>query len=301
MNGGVLYNMKKYILIFSLIAGIIVTQVVITSRVSATTPYDNNKNFAYAGSGMGTRFYLDLRTVKILMNDPPYYMINGDVIHFDVDHNRVYKTINMTHFYNAISYETYIKSEYTNNNWSKCEIRGDYSVPSSNRKFADVFFKAAFGRDFYGESFGIQKNLRFANVKNIEYSRMALGGIQLGSTKERVRATYGNPNSIKEHDDRNTRSMYDGYVEEWTYGNSFKIIFVNGYAEDISSTAKNGIKTPDGISVGDDIRKLYKTFGTANRVTGNGRYTYYSIEYYYLCISFAVKDDKIISIDILVE
>lgn len=288
--------MKKFIFIFYLIAGIIIAQIVTTSIVEAATPYDNNRNFAYVESHMGVSSYLDLRTMKILGNDPPYYMVSGNIILYSIDNNKVGEVINITHFYNAISYESYAKSKYTKNDWSKDNVKLD-----SDRRYADAFFKAAFGRDFYGKSFGFQKNGRFANVKNIAYNRIALGGIQIGSTKDRVRSIYGNPNSIKEHDDRNTRSMYDGYVEEWTYGNSFKIIFVNGKVDSISSMAKNGIKTPEGIAVGDDIRKLYKTYGTANRIAGDGIYNYYSIDYYYLCISFKVKNDKIVSISILVE
>ena len=287
--------MKKYILIFSLIAGIIVTQVVITSIVeAATTPYDNNNNFAYIESHMRVSSYLDLRTIKILKNDPPYYMISGNIIHYSIDRNMISDTLNITQFYNAISYETYTKSKYTNNDWSKNNVKLD-----SNRRYADKFFKAAFGRDFYGKSFGFQKNGRFANVKNIAYSRMALGGIQLGSTKDRVRSIYGNPNNTKEYDSRNTRSMYDGYIEEWTYGNSFKITFVNGKIDNIKSTAKNGIKTPDSISVGDDIRKLYKTYGTAKRSDGTS-HIYYN-DYNDVCMAFWVKDDKITEIRILIE
>ena len=289
--------MKKFILILSLVAGIIIAQILITSKTgaAATTPYDNNRNFAYIESHMGISSYLDLRTVKILRNDPPYYMISGDVIQYNIDHNRVYETLNITHFYNAISYETYTKNKYTNNDWSKDNVKLD-----SNRRYADSLFKAAFGKDFYGKSFGFQKNGRFANVKNIAYSRMALGGIQLGSTKDRVRSIYGNSNNVKAYEDH---GYWNGYVEEWIYGDSFKVIFVNGHVLYINSSAKNGIKTPDGISVGDDIRKLYRTYGTAKRIAGikgGISYIYYN-DINDVNMYFGVIDDKITVIGILIE
>ena len=88
-------------------------------------------------------------------------------------------------------------------------------------------------------------------------------------------------------------------MDLWTYGNSFEITFVDRYTLYIDSTAKNGIKTPEGISVGDDIRKLYGIYGPAKKVTDSASHIYYndSNDVY---MAFSVKNDKIIAIKILI-
>lgn len=291
--------MKKNLYKILLVFGILIFQILAMGKMEAAqkTPLDSDKNFAYIESHMGVRSYVDLRTVKILRNDPPYFSVSGNIVLYSVDRNKVYKTSDSTHFYDALAYKTYVKNKSTGGDWSKDDVKLD-----SARRYADAFFKAAFGREFYGKNFRVSQNLHNP-VRNLEYARIALGGIQYGSDKNRVRSIYGNPDKIKEYDSRNTPSMYEGYVEEWTYGNSFEIIFENGIAIYVHSSGKNGIKTPDGIAVGDDVRKLYRTYGTAESTSGfkDGVSYIYRNDDNDVCMAFWVKDDRIVEIRILIE
>lgn len=51
----------------------------------------------------------------------------------------------------------------------------------------------------------------------IEDSRIALGGISIGSTEAYVRATYGKPKTYS----RDYYAPRKGYVREYNYGDSF--------------------------------------------------------------------------------
>lgn len=300
INFAEVIKMTKFFYQIFLVLGIVILSMVAVGKIEAApkTPLDNDKNFYYIDSHMGITSYLDLRTLNILKNDPPYFMISGKIVRYSIDKNKVHEIIEDTRFYDALSYRSYVKNKYTSGDWVKDNVK-IYRA----RRYADVFFKAAFGRDFYSENFGIDKRRRYSHIKNIDYNQIALGGIQIGSDKNRVRSIYGNPDKIKEHDNRSSRRMYQGYIEKWTYGDSFEIVFINGIAEYIHSSGKNGIKTPDGIAVGDDIRKLYRTYGTAKRISSGkdgGSYIYRNDDND-VCMAFWVKDDKIIEIRILIE
>ena len=80
---------------------------------------------------------------------------------------------------------------------------------------------------------------------------IALGGIQLGATMERVRSIYGEP----DHKTQSPNNGPFGRVITWTYGSSFKLEF-DGDSHTVigaETTANNGIKLPSGIGVGDNI------------------------------------------------
>ena len=155
--------MKKNLYKILLVFGILILQMLAMSKMEAAqkTPLDNDKNFAYIESHMGVRSYVDLRTVKILRNDPPYFTVNGNIVLYSTDGNKIYKTLNTTRFYNALSYRSYVKSQNTGDDWSKDNVRLD-----SARRHADAFFKAAFGREFYGKNFRVSQNLH-SPVRNL--------------------------------------------------------------------------------------------------------------------------------------
>lgn len=80
---------------------------------------------------------------------------------------------------------------------------------------------------------------------------IALGGIQIGATMDRVRSVYGEPDSITQA----AKGGPFGRVITWTYGTSFKIEFAGDTYNVVGAktTANNGIKLPSGIGVGDSI------------------------------------------------
>lgn len=91
----------------------------------------------------------------------------------------------------------------------------------------------------------------------ISESQLALGGITPGSSPDYVRSVYGAPTK-----ERKLRGLYD---MSYTYGTSFVIFFDKVQSGEyvvvaMRSTANNGIKTPDGITVGmtrADVRRAY--------------------------------------------
>lgn len=115
----------------------------------------------------------------------------------------------------------------------------------------------------------------FAQVRN---DQIALGGIPLFATRAYVRQIYGDPGT-----------MYNPVtgVEEWRYGDSFAITFQNMRNTEqsphgfeylvvrLSIHAANGITTPDGITVGDSMDKVWEIFGEADNVYPKQGYDVY--------------------------
>lgn len=87
-----------------------------------------------------------------------------------------------------------------------------------------------------------------AEARFIPKAEAALGGIQIGATVDYVRSIYGEPTKERVLD-----GHWCGYTLEWTYGETFTIEFANGKVENITVTADNGIKTPAGFAVGQNI------------------------------------------------
>ena len=105
----------------------------------------------------------------------------------------------------------------------------------------------------------------------VEPSRIAIGGIGMNNTKDYVRNIYGHPDKMesktytKAVGGNGSGGIFGFQIGDtqdiWYYGDSFKIIFGNGKVTEINSTAKNGLKTPDNISVGMKINALYEKYG----------------------------------------
>ena len=131
---------------------------------------------------------------------------------------------------------------------------------------------------------------------SLDRSRIALGGITIGSTKAAVRHIYGEPTSVEKN----------GWL--YRYGSSFRIKFIPGselgMADDgaytIVTTANNGIATPDGVTVGMAPKVLDDVYGPADRVNdnrdGSTDYEYWDKDYHATVLCFRVRDDVIRSI-----
>lgn len=93
----------------------------------------------------------------------------------------------------------------------------------------------------------------------LDKEHFVVGGVGLDSTPEYVESIYGAPDDVK----------YGhgpfGDITHWYYGDSFSIGFVDGVATYIDVTDNNGIKTVDGIQVGDTRVKVEQTYGRPTR------------------------------------
>ena len=262
---------------------LICAAVILSSGIANANPAED-PNFVYVWHNM----YLDLRTVNVDENSPPYFVISG------VIGNR-----GVTLKFDELAQLTFYRDK--SGQWKCDNVFGTYSVPTESRKYADALFKAAFGRNFYGDNFTRRATGIDPAVPDTAINRIALGGIELGATPERVRSIYGNPDGVKKLVGRDVSFWGGQSGESWTYGNSFGITFIDGHALLISSSAQNGLKTPDGISVGDTAAKLYRTYGRAAKYSETKDGKLYVYKNGHRCLSFKVNGDKITSISIFVE
>ena len=134
---------------------------------------------------------------------------------------------------------------------------------------------------------------------SLDRSQIALGGIAIGTTQSAVRNIYGSPTSI-------VRTSPACPV--YKYGSSFRICFIPGSelgmsemgAYIISTTANNGIATPDGITVGMTPKTLNDVYGAADRIEnnrdGSKEYQYWDKDNDCTALYFLVRDGVIRSI-----
>ena len=77
-----------------------------------------------------------------------------------------------------------------------------------------------FGQESYGDNFTSKANGIDGNVPDLAGSRIALGGIELGVTPERVRTIYGAPDGISVGD--TVGKLYQAYGRAAKYGEILK-------------------------------------------------------------------------------
>ena len=261
------------------------------ASVVNANPYVSDKNFVYVYYNS----YLDLRTVSVQKNSPPYFVVKGAFVHFDSKSGASSVPRNVAVKFDLLAHRTFHRNKV--GNWELSHVHGASSSDTSNRKIADALFKAAFGREFYGENFSRSRLGINESVPALSMNRLAIGGIQIGASFERVRSIYGSPNKVRRLAGRDLRFWSGNSGEVWSYGNSFEITFIDGTARVITSKASNGIKTADGISVGDDAGKLWCTYGLAYSSTENA-YLYRNLSVF---MKFTMSDEKISGISIFVE
>ena len=123
---------------------------------------------------------------------------------------------------------------------------------------------------------------------------MALGGISFGSTKGDVRKIYGEPDRIESNGYvyRYSDSLYIKFIEGTEIGENQPIVYT------VTSTGKNKIATPAGIRVGMKDSSLIEAYGSADGVGDleNGDVVYQYWDDNCTCLSFLVRDKKIIQI-----
>lgn len=266
--------------------------VMLSASAVSANPYAGDKNFVYVYYNS----YLDLRTVSVQKNSPPYFIVKGDIVHVDTKSNTASLYADITIKFDLLAHRTFHRNNKMGN-WKLGNTFGTSSEETSNRKIADALFKAAFGQEFYGGNFSRNRLGINESVPALSMDRIALGGIQLGASPERVRSIYGSPDKIRHLTWRDLRFWGGSIGEVWNYGNSFEITFIDGTARVVTSKASNGIKTADGISVGDDAGKLWRTYGRAYSSTKDA-YLYRNLSVF---MKFTMSGEKISEISIFVE
>ena len=125
-----------------------------------------------------------------------------------------------------------------------------------------------------------------AKFPMIAFDRVAIGGIQPFASKDYVRSIYGEPDEIIDRKESSVHSD-DGWDEVWKYGDTFLIWFDKDSVIIVKSTGPNGLKTPDGIAVGDSEAKLISVYGN------KGKFGYWYKSDYDTNFVFGVKDGKV--------
>lgn len=86
---------------------------------------------------------------------------------------------------------------------------------------------------------------------------VSIGGIAFNSSDSYVRSVYGAPTNIRQ----NFNHLYGENTVIYSYNDSLLITFVKNKATFLTSKTKNGLKTQQGIAVGDSFEKVLNTYG----------------------------------------
>ena len=132
----------------------------------------------------------------------------------------------------------------------------------------------------------------------LQRSDIALGGLMVGTTRAQVEAIYGAPTARTEP---RMSPALDEMMDEYTYGTSFKIIFVKDTVMYLNTNAHNGIATPAGVTVGDPADKIMQTYGKPWRDTKyeDGKENFVYRDKYDIAIVFCTEHGKITYIGIV--
>ena len=132
----------------------------------------------------------------------------------------------------------------------------------------------------------------------LQRSDIALGGLMVGTTRAQVEAIYGAPTARTEP---RMSPALDEMMDEYTYGTSFKVIFIKDTVMYLNTNAHNGIATPAGVTVGDPAERVMQTYGKPWRDTkyedGNENLVYR--DPYDIAIVFRTEHGKITYIGIV--
>ncbi len=103
-------------------------------------------------------------------------------------------------------------------------------------------------------------------------SEMAIGGVTPGSPLSYVESIYGSPDRT-ENIVNNQHRQYEAY---WGKGYKMKVLS-NGNVNEITTYANNGLGTPAGLAVGQNIQVMYDLYGSptdTNKMGGYIRHNY---------------------------
>ena len=132
----------------------------------------------------------------------------------------------------------------------------------------------------------------------LQRSDIALGGLMVGTTRAQVEAIYGAPTARTEP---RMSPALDEMMDEYTYGTSFKVIFIKDTVMYLNTNAHNGIATPAGVTVGDPAERVMQTYGKPWRDTKyeDGRENLVYRDPYDIAIVFRTEQGEITYIGIV--
>ena len=109
----------------------------------------------------------------------------------------------------------------------------------------------------------------YSPISYIGNGHIAIGGVSLTSTEAYVQSIYGEPDKVSYEYDPVTVDT----VHIANYGNSFFITYNRkGGVLEVRTTANNGLKTPAGFSVGQDISMVADYFSPSELRKGDHAY-----------------------------
>lgn len=97
---------------------------------------------------------------------------------------------------------------------------------------------------------------------------IAIGGVMLTSTEDYVQSIYGTPDNFSY-----SNNAVWGNMHTAQYGKSFFVTYdIDGKVVEVKTTANNGLKTPSGFTVGQDISLVTNYFSPAALRKGDHSY-----------------------------
>lgn len=93
--------------------------------------------------------------------------------------------------------------------------------------------------------------------------------IEYGASADYVQQVYGTPTEVE----TKHRSLWNGEVTEYEYGDSFELKFVDGYVRHIEISRHNGITAAAGIEVSSTIDAVKAAYGEPDKIRGD-KYIY---------------------------
>ena len=230
---------------------------------NAADPFANNKDFVKVFESNVPILYLDKNSVSVERYEPPIYEISCDTPLYDKYSHKAMRDGSR----NLIRYNFDTKQVWIYNRserrWYEQDING---VSKDYRRLFNEVFEIAYGMPFYG---------------GIPYEKVAIGGLQLGNTREYVKSIYGEPDS-----DETVENVLELVpVQVWKYGQSLMIHFANGKIQRIVVSANNGLSTPDGLRVGMKEYDIKKIYGEPFSTKHDGFYNYRSPNFDWLLIN----------------
>ena len=132
----------------------------------------------------------------------------------------------------------------------------------------------------------------------LQNDEIALGGIMVGTPRSEVEAIYGAPT---ERTEPKMSAALDAMMDTYTYGTSFKVVFVADQVMYLNTSAHNGIATPAGVTVGDPKDKVMHTYGKPWRDTKyeDGKENFVYRDKYDIGLLFRTEKGKITYIGIV--
>ena len=220
----------------------------------ASNPFENNPNYIKMYEGSVPILYLDKNSVSVERYEPPIYEISCDTPLYDkYSHKAMRDGSRNLIRYNFDTKQVWIYNR-TQNRWYEQDVDG---ASKDYKKLFNEVFEIAYNMKFYG---------------GISDDRIAIGGIcPLAVTADYIKSIYGEPTEI-------IKAKVHGTNDLWKYNDTLQIyVGEKNSILLIRSSGNNGLKTPDGIGVGDKIFTVLAKYGPAwvsppNK--GDGSYWY---------------------------